>query len=218
MRLLNLQGVTKLTTKGVNAIADNCPELVSINLGRCELITNKGIERLGMKCLNLQAVNLSGLNKLDERPLCVLTNNNPGLLMLNVTGITEVTVNGLDALIQGMAAVESARSFVGFRPSDNATEKKLQGHLDMLQQNIRNHFQKEKKQERLKREFRERAVLEAQINGSNTIKRYMNGYKLRMGFYRMWQERRRHGGAGEIQRVWRGIVGRVRFNKEMAIW
>eukprot|EP00605_Chrysophyceae_sp_TOSAG23-4_P000769 GSChrysophyteH1.ASY1.ANO1.858.1 assembled CDS len=218
LRLVNLQGLKKLTTKGVIAVADNCPELVSINLARCELITNKGIERLSSKCRNLQAVNLTGLDKLDERPLCVLTNNCPGLLMLNVTGITDVTVRGLEALIEGIDAVQSATSFVGFRPVDNAVETKLQGHLDMLQETFINHVKKEKKQERIKRELREKMLSEKVTASANTIKRYMFAYKLRQGFYRMWQARRRLVASGEIQRVWRGIMGRVYFNEKMREW
>ena len=218
MRLLNLSGVVKLTTKGLSAIADNCPDLISVNISRCSLITNKGIERLASNCPNLQALNLAGLVKLDERPLCTLTNNCRGLLMLNVTGITEVTVAGLNALIQGVDQVELAKTFTGFKPVDQHVDKKLQGHLDMLINTAAEHVKKEKKKERMQREEREKAHHEKVLSSATCIKRYMYGYKQRMGFYRMWKHRVAVGSAGAIQRVWRGVVARELFRKKRAAW
>lgn len=218
LKLLNLVGLKKITSKGVTSIADNCPELVTLNLSKCELITNKGIERIALKCSKLQALNLSGLNKLDEKPLCTLTNNCPYLLMLNITGIEKVTVASLDALILGLNCVEKSTSFVGFRPIESHIEMKLQGHLEMLTNTFIQHVKKEKKKDRERRELREIMLIEREINSSNTIKRYMFGYKLRQGFYRMWQDRRRSGGSLFIQRVWRGILGRMKFNIKMTEW
>ena len=43
-------------------------------------------------------------------------------------------------------------------------------------------------------------------------------YKIRMGFYRMWQTRRRREGCMLIQRVWRGILGRNIFRVKMGYW
>jgi len=212
LRLLNLSGLIKLTSKGLGSVADSCPELVSINLSRCELITNKGVERLGKQCGNLQAINLAGLNRLDERPLCTLSNNCPGLLMLNITGVQAVTVAGLEALIKGMQLVERARTFVGFKPADAHVERKLQGHLDMLVNTAAEHVKKEKKAARIAREERERLYQESILSSAACIKRYMGGYAKRMGFYRMWKHRLAVEGAGLIQRVWRGGVGRTFFN------
>ena len=117
-----------------------------------------------------------------------------------------------------MDQVERAYTFVGFKPTDKHVEKKLQGHLDMIKINALDHIKKEKNATRVKREKKERYRTEREINSSNIIKRYMFQYKIRMGFYRMWQARRSKEGSTLIQRVWRGIMGRKVFNRKMAEW
>jgi hypothetical protein len=218
MRLLNLSGVSKLSSKGLGGVSDNCPELMSLNISRCELVTNKGIAKLAEKCRKLQALNLAGLNKLDESPLCALTNNCKNLIMLNLTGITDVTVAGLDALIQGVSMVERAYSFVGFRPVDSHVEKKLQGHLDMIQSSVLAQTKAEKKKDRARREMEEKLMVEKELNSAAAIKRYMAGYHKRMDFYRMWKTRCAKEAAIFIQRVWRGIMGREFFRAKRTVW
>ena len=218
LRLLNMSGCVKLTSKGVGGVADNCPELVSLNISRCELVTNKGIEKLAEKCRKLQALNLAGLVKLDETPLCALTNKCPNLMMLNLTGITEVSVAGLDALIQGVNMVERAYSFVGFRPAESHVEKKLQAHLDMIENTFIEHVKKEKKKDRARRELRESMLIERELNSVACIKRYLSGYHKRMDFYRTWKHRCAMEAANLIQRVFRGNFGREIFRKKRTAW
>lgn len=210
LRLVSLRNVNKITNKVLLALGANCPDLVSLNLFRCENISNKGLDAL-KGCPRLQCLNLSGLNKLDEKPLVTITNNCRGLSMLNVTGISAITVNGLNSLIHGMDKVELARSYVGFKPVDNHVEKRLEGHLAMIKDDAIQHIKKEKKKERLKRESKEKYLREYTVKAADTIKKYMYGYKLRMGFWRIWQERRRLEGAITLQRLWRGILGRAIF-------
>ena len=117
-----------------------------------------------------------------------------------------------------MNQVTLAQSFVGIRPVDNHVEKRLQGHLDMIKDDAILHIKKEKKKDRAKRAMKEKALHEFTIKCADTIKRYMYSYKLRMGFYRMWQQRLKKEGSITLQRVWRGILGRNRFNILMAKW
>ncbi len=218
LRLVSLRNVPGVGTKTIVALGKHCPKLVSLNLFRCERVANKGIEALGRGCKHLQSLNLSGLNKLTEEPMVELTNNCRGLLMLNLTGISAITVNGLNALVRGMDKVELASSYVGIKPVDNHVEKKLTGHIDMIKDDAITHIKKEKKKERVKRELKERHLREYMKSASNTIKRYMYAYHLRMGFYRIWQENRHHSGATTLQRLWRGILGRGRYKVLYEKW
>ena len=211
LRLVSLRNVTGVNTKVIVALGKNCPDLVSLNLFRCDKVGNKGLEALGKGCCHLQCLNLSGLDKLTEEPLVTLTNNCRGLLMLNLTGISAITVNGLNALVHGMDKVELASSFVGIKPMDNHVEKKLVGHIDMIKDDAITHIKKEKKKDRARRELKDRHMRQWMIKASDTIKRYMYGYHLRMGFYRIWQQKRGHRAAITIQRVTRGIIGRARY-------
>lgn len=215
LRLVSLRNVNKITNKVLLALGATCHELVSLNLFRCANVSNKGLDAL-KGCPNLQCLNLSGLNRLDEKPLVTITNNCRGLSMLNVTGISAITVNGLNSLILGMDKVMLAKSYVGFKPVDGHVEKRLEGHLAMIKDQALTHIKTEKKKERLKREMKERHLREYTVKAADTIKRTMYAYKLRMGFWRMWQERKQAEGSITLQRVWRGIVGRKRFSVKWA--
>ncbi len=48
------------------------------------------------------------------------------------TGCPEVTSNGINALIRGLKYVEAAISYIGFKPIDKHTEKKLSDQIDMI--------------------------------------------------------------------------------------
>ena len=218
--MLNLSGCILLTNKSAKNIGNFCPNLKSINLSKCSKITNSGVKFIAMNCYQLQNVNLSGLIKLSEESLCVLITNCLGLLMLNVSGCELVTNNGLNAIISGLKYVEAGITFVGFKPIDKHIELKLQHQKHYLETNaieiITNGFEK-------RRKFKEQKIIDKMKRlekAARLIQEVFYRYRCRQYFYDIWYKKKRIWNAINIQRVWRGSVGRKRgreivaFNKE----
>jgi len=216
LKLINLASITNLTNKTVLTIANSCPDLQSLNISKCVNVSNKAIFLIASQCPKLQALNLSGLIKIDEAPMLSLITGCPGLHMLNVNGCEKITVKGLKAIVAGKPYIELAVSFMGFRPVDEHVERKLSGHLvmlrDMAEQEVRD------TEKRLKREEDERRMKRHQLEYKScvTLQQYMYRYKCRMILYRLWQERRRHDAAINIQRIARGVGGRETYRKRHA--
>ena len=216
LRLVNLACVSDITNKSVVAIATSCPELQSLNISKCVNVSNKGVHALANNCPKLQALNLSGLIRVNEEPLVNLVTSCLGLLLLNVNGCERVTVKGIKAIVQGKGYIEMGVSFLGFQPVDEHVEKKLSGHLVMLremaEQEIRDNERRIKREE----EERQRKRAELEFKSCVALQKCMWRYHLRMGFWRMWQERRRQEGATSMQRVFRGTLGRAIFREKLA--
>mmetsp|Transcript_21048 Transcript_21048/g.35302 ORF Transcript_21048/g.35302 Transcript_21048/m.35302 type:complete len:1089 (-) Transcript_21048:242-3508(-) len=210
LRLLNLAGCLKLTSKSVVAIGRNCPDLISVNIARCSAVTDKGLKALAHGCPGLQAVNVAGLKKMSEEAMLALASQCKGLLTLNLTGCERITVNGLNAMVEGLDYVEKGVSFMGFKPIDEHIDKKLNDHLKMVQE-AAGKLRREQLALQQKRELEEEAARVKHLNSSaQVIQAYMGRYKKRMHFYRLWRLRVSIACASNIQRVFRGYKGRER--------
>ena len=60
-----LRGCTRVTDTGVVALAEHCPELTEINLGRCHDITDVAVAALARQCPRLRKVYLDGCSVTD---------------------------------------------------------------------------------------------------------------------------------------------------------
>eukprot|EP00949_MAST-11_sp_MAST-11-sp1_P000737 g737.t1 len=181
LQVVNFQGCVKLTNKAVASLGRNCHELQSLCLASCLEVTDRGLGVLGPGCPLLQSVNLAGCVKVSEGGVCHIVDNCKGLQMLNVTGCEDVTENGLRELLRGLPFVESAKSFVGFKPRTKVRHRRIavqhKSVLDLAAQRIQSCF----------RVYR-------------THKKFMTAF--RAG--------RRGRAAVRIQRVVRGNAGRAR--------
>jgi len=208
LKVINLTGCLDITDKVPKCVATVCKGIISLNLNRCIKIGDKGIEAIGKKCKSIQALNIAGLCHISEAALFQMATNCPGLIMLNVTGCQEVSQFGLKSLIEGMAYVEEARTFSGFKPKDEHIELKLSGQLLMINdiaaatigRNYRTIVEKRQIKRMMEIVDRDRKI--------RIIQDYMRRYMMRLKFYYMWRDRVMKTSVQLLQRVWRGVLGR----------
>lgn len=192
LRVVNLQSCANISNRSMEALAANCPDLTSLNVANCLKIGNKGLKAIGNGCVKLQALNLAGLKKISEMGLYWLGEKCKGLLMLNVTGCDEITVNGFNALIEGLHYVEAASTFTGFKPIDNHVNRKLEGQLEMIQEHNERLVREKEEAEYRARKLKEKQLLDLQNKASSTIALCIRRYKCRLYFYWIHMRKKRH--------------------------
>ena len=86
---------TKLTSMGLNYLAENCPQLTHIDIGNSlNVFKDSDIFRLSSKCSKLKYVNLEN-TRLGDAVLRSLAHDCPGLEHLVVSGCSEITEMGI---------------------------------------------------------------------------------------------------------------------------
>ncbi len=116
LRVVNVHSCKKVGDSALCAIGASCRSLQSLCATRCPLITDKGLKAIGGGCPMLQSIVLAGCVKITEGGICAIAENCAGLQTLNVTGCIDITENGLKELLRGLPFVDSALTYVGFRP------------------------------------------------------------------------------------------------------
>jgi hypothetical protein len=109
-----------------------------------------------------------------------------GLLMLNVTGCDEITVNGFNALIEGLHFVEAASTFTGFKPIDNHVNKKLERQLEMIQEHNERFVRDKLDAERKAKKLEEKQRIDLINKASSTIALCIRRYRCRLYFYKIY--------------------------------
>ena len=127
LRVINIHSCIKVGDPSLVMIGKSCKELQSLCATRCLLITDRGLTAIGRGCPSLQSITLAGCVKITEGGVCAIAENCRGLQTLNVTGCIDITENGLKELLRGLPFVETARTYVGFRPK-GATQSEVR-HL-----------------------------------------------------------------------------------------
>ena len=215
LKVLRLEGLTRVGDPTLIAIGKGCPMLRSLNVSRCGIITDKGIMAVAHGCPRLQHLNVAGAKKVTEKGLCSLAQTCSGLQLLNVTGCEEVTPNGLRALIHGLNYVREASTFFGFIPKDTALKEKLEDTEYRLQENAAILLQNgilRRVYRRWGRQFLYRLYMSKK---AAIIQRAYRKYSRRLIFITRIREAIRHKGATTIQRVYRGYVVRKLAAKEI---
>ena len=86
---------SKLTSKGLNYLADRCPQLTHIDIGNSlNVFTDSDISRLSSKCSKLKYINLEN-TRIGDAVLRSLAHDCPGLEHLVVSGCSEITEMGI---------------------------------------------------------------------------------------------------------------------------
>ncbi|KAL1369308.1 hypothetical protein AAHE18_02G186900 [Arachis hypogaea] len=83
-----------ISDRGLQCVAENYPELVSLNLTRCIKITDDGLKQLLHKCLSLQSLNLYALSSFTDeayKKICLLEH----LKFLDLCGAQNLSDEGL---------------------------------------------------------------------------------------------------------------------------
>eukprot|EP00943_MAST-04B_sp_MAST-4B-sp1_P005420 g5420.t1 len=133
-RLINIMGCNKMTNKAAYAIGKYCPNVESLNVGRCPGIKDAGVIAMAEGCPKLQSVNLAGCKTISELAVCSIADNCKALQMLNVTGCEDVTENGMKELLRGLPFTELARTYIGFKPRQNYRKIRLKVQRDTLEE------------------------------------------------------------------------------------
>jgi hypothetical protein len=186
--VLNVSGCTNITSKSIIALAKSCPQLVSLNLCRCAKVTSSAMNALTESSHHLQALNLAGVRHLSEGSIFrTVEACHGGLLLLNVTGCEQVTINGLRSLITGLQYVVEAKTYVGFKPMDEHLEKKLMGQLNLIYDTGARKITQAYHQMIERREESRLREIERRDKSARIIQNYLSRYMLRVRFYYKWR-------------------------------
>ncbi|PAN27233.1 hypothetical protein PAHAL_5G068300 [Panicum hallii] len=107
LKCLNLCGCVRAASdRALQAIACNCGQLQSLNLGWCDSITDKGVTSLASGCPELRAVDLCGCVLITDESVVALANGCPHLRSLGLYYCQNIT----DRAMYSLAANGCVRS------------------------------------------------------------------------------------------------------------
>ncbi|XP_062227599.1 F-box protein SKP2A-like [Phragmites australis] len=107
LKCLNLCGCVRAASdRALQAIACNCGQLQSLNLGWCDSITDKGVTSLASGCPELRAVDLCGCVLITDESVVALANGCPHLRSLGLYYCQNIT----DRAMYSLAANSRGRS------------------------------------------------------------------------------------------------------------
>ncbi|RLM97798.1 F-box protein FBL2 [Panicum miliaceum] len=99
LKCLNLCGCVKAASdRALQAIAQNCGQLQSLNLGWCDNITDKGVTSLASGCPDLRAVDLCGCVLITDESVVALANGCPHLRSLGLYFCQNITDRAMYSL------------------------------------------------------------------------------------------------------------------------
>ncbi|KAH9621539.1 hypothetical protein KSS87_005866 [Heliosperma pusillum] len=101
LKSLNLCGCVRATTdRALQAIAYNCSELQTLNLGWCEKVGDLGVTSLANGCPNLRALDLCGCVLITDESVIALANRCPHLRSLGLYYCQNITDRAMYSLAQ----------------------------------------------------------------------------------------------------------------------
>ncbi|XP_074280218.1 F-box protein SKP2A-like [Silene latifolia] len=101
LKSLNLCGCGKAATdRALQAIAYNCSELQTLNLGWCEKVGDLGVTSLAYGCPNLRALDLCGCVLITDESVIALANRCPHLRSLGLYYCQNITDRAMYSLAQ----------------------------------------------------------------------------------------------------------------------
>uniref|UniRef100_A0ACD5VXK3 Uncharacterized protein n=2 Tax=Avena sativa TaxID=4498 RepID=A0ACD5VXK3_AVESA len=107
LKCLNLCGcVRAVSDRALQAIARNCGQLQSLNLGWCDTVTDRGVTSLASGCPELRAVDLCGCVLITDESVVALANGCPHLRSLGLYYCQNIT----DRAMYSLAANRRIRS------------------------------------------------------------------------------------------------------------
>eukprot|EP00252_Welwitschia_mirabilis_P011536 TRINITY_DN257_c0_g1_i2.p1 TRINITY_DN257_c0_g1~~TRINITY_DN257_c0_g1_i2.p1 ORF type:complete len:325 (-),score=42.46 TRINITY_DN257_c0_g1_i2:532-1506(-) len=97
---LNLCGCVRAATdRALQALAQNCHDLQSLNLGWCEKVTDVGVTSLAKGCPQLRAVDLCGCVLITDQSVIALAQNCPLLKSLGLYYCQNITDKAMYSLV-----------------------------------------------------------------------------------------------------------------------
>ncbi|GJM88639.1 hypothetical protein PR202_ga04724 [Eleusine coracana subsp. coracana] len=110
LKCLNLCGCGKAATdRALQAIAENCVQLQSLNLGWCEDVTDKGVTSLASGCPDLRALDLCGCILITDESVVALASGCPHLRSLGLYFCQSITDRAMYSLANSRVNSKHAR-------------------------------------------------------------------------------------------------------------
>jgi hypothetical protein len=103
---LNLTGCSNLTDVGIRAIAEGC-KLVSLNLYGCSEVTDVGLRAIAQGCKQLTLLDLAGCRKVTDDGLTAIAETCKQLTSLNLQSCDKLTDGGVQAIAEGCKQLSS---------------------------------------------------------------------------------------------------------------
>ncbi|PKA57727.1 F-box protein SKP2A [Apostasia shenzhenica] len=132
LKYLNLCGcVMAASDRALQAIAYNCRQLQSLNLGWCEDVTDKGVICLALGCPDLRALDLCGCVLITDESVIALANGCPRLRSLGLYYCQNITDRAMYSLANNSRVKSKHCSWVaasmhdGGRNAGNSDEEGL---------------------------------------------------------------------------------------------
>ncbi|KAL1915680.1 uncharacterized protein VTP21DRAFT_6439 [Calcarisporiella thermophila] len=100
LREANFRGCSQLSSRNVRQIADNCHNILYLNLSGCRTPSVASLVYFLRRVPYLRTLNLSGLSNVNKCTLHVLSQNCQLLERLNLAGCEHVNEAGLDAVLE----------------------------------------------------------------------------------------------------------------------
>ena len=104
---IDLEWCSQITNKTVYAIAENCPNLESINLFKCDSLTDDALVTLAVKCPLLKLINVRLCTELTDKTALAIAQNCPNLESIDLSGCQNLTDNALVALAENCRLLKS---------------------------------------------------------------------------------------------------------------
>jgi hypothetical protein len=102
IKFLNLAGCNRITDAGIAGLTKGCKKLMVVNLFECNLLGNDTCKALSANCHHLRSLNIGKIDalKFNDIGLNVLSAGCHELQSLNVTGLREITEDGMCHIAQ----------------------------------------------------------------------------------------------------------------------
>ena len=97
--------VTRLTSRSLDSIAENCPLLTHINIGNRNVMTNDGLIKLVSKCSKLKYANFEK-TQIEDNTLEMLARDCPDLEHLDISYCYAITLQGVEAFLDKVAGAK----------------------------------------------------------------------------------------------------------------
>jgi hypothetical protein len=87
-----------ITDHTLDLLAENCPDLIRLNLQICPRISDDGVENLVKKCQNLVKLDVGFCDQLTDQLMKAVLDYSTSIRNLNMEHCTKLTINSLDGL------------------------------------------------------------------------------------------------------------------------
>ena len=128
--------VTRITSRSLDSIADNCPLLTHIDIGNQDVFTNDDLIKFVSKCSKLKYANFED-TLIEDSTLVRMARDCPDLEHLDISNCRAITLQGVEAFLNKAAEKKLERlefRDCGFLTNENEYSESVEESLHILEQ------------------------------------------------------------------------------------